>query len=161
MTDALPRFSPFWWLSSAVFYFFLAFSIQAQELPQGVSNEKPDLYVAAIELHTTAELHAVLERADQLLVDGVALQTEPASVTFVLHGPEVRGLLRQNYLQNKATVDLAARLSALGVVDIKVCETWMGGNGVNPDNLQPFVGTVNYGPSEISRLVEEEGYIFF
>jgi intracellular sulfur oxidation DsrE/DsrF family protein len=161
MIFALSRLSPFSWLSCAILYLFLATSIHAQELPRDVFNENPELYVAAIELHTTAELHAVLERADQLLVDGVALQTEPASVTFVLHGPEVRSLLRQNYLQNKATVDLAARLSALGVVDIKACETWMGGNGVNPDNLQPFVGTVNYGPSEVRRLVEEEGYIFF
>jgi intracellular sulfur oxidation DsrE/DsrF family protein len=161
MNNALPRQSPLLWLPLAILCLFLAFSIHAQELPQEVSNEIPDDYIASIELHTTAELHAVLERADQLLADGVALQSEPASVTFVLHGPEVRSLLRQNYLQNKATVDLAARLSALGVVDIKACETWMGGNGVNPDNLQPFVGTVNYGPSEIRRLVEEEGYIFF
>ncbi len=161
MSCALPRLSPLMWLPSAVFCLLLAFSIQAQELPPEVSSETSDYFVAAIELHTTAELHAVLERADQLLADGHALQSEPASVTFVLHGPEAKSLLRQNYLQNKATVDLAARLSALGVVDIKACETWMGGNGVNPDNLQPFVGTVNYGPKEISRLVEEEGYLFF
>lgn len=148
-------------LSSVVFCIFFVFSVQAQELPREISSEISGDFVAAIELHTTVELHAVLERADQLLVDGVALQSQPASVTFVLHGPEVRSLLRQNYLEHKATVDLAARLSALGVVDIKACETWMGGNGVNPDNLQPFVGTVNYGPREVSRLVEEEGYIFF
>jgi intracellular sulfur oxidation DsrE/DsrF family protein len=148
-------------LSSVVLCLFWAFSIQAQELPREIYNETPDHFVAAIELHTTAELHAVLERADQLLADGVALQSEPASVTFILHGPEARSLLRQNYLQNKATVDLAARLSALGVVDIKACETWMGGNGVNPDNLQPFVGTVNYGPREVRRLIEDEGYILF
>ncbi|MFT5710655.1 MAG: intracellular sulfur oxidation DsrE/DsrF family protein [Halioglobus sp.] len=148
-------------LPSAVVCLFFTFSIQAQEAPGEISNEIPDYYVAAIELHTTAELHTVLERANQLLADGVALQSEPASITFVLHGPEAKSLLRQNYLQNKATVDLAARLSALGVVDIKACETWMGGNGVNPDNLQPFVGTVNYGPREIRRLVEDEGYLLF
>ena len=161
MICALPWRSPILRLPWAVLCLFLAFSIQAQELPRVIPNETSDDFVAAIELHTTAELHAVLERADQLLADGVALQSEPASVTFILHGPEVSSLLRQNYLQNKATVDLAARLSALGVVDIKACETWMGGNGVNPDNLQPFVGTVNYGPREIRRLVEEESYIFF
>jgi len=130
---------------------------QLQKLPLESSSS----YVAAIELHTTAELHAVLLRADKLLTEGVALQGHPASVTFVLHGPEVRSLLRQNYLQNKSTVDLAARLSALGVVDIKACETWMGGNSVNPEELQPFVGTVNYGPAEIDRLIDEEGYIYF
>ncbi len=161
MTCALRRLCPHLRLSLATFCFLLAFSIQAQEPLRQTSNETSDYFVAAIELHTTAELYAVLERADQLLADGVALQSEPASVTFVLHGPEVRSLLRQNYLQNKATVDLAARLSALGVVEIKACKTWMGGNGVNPDNLQPFVGTVGYGPGEVRRLVEAEGYILF
>lgn len=161
MSCVLPRLCPLIRLPFAVLYLFLAFSVQAQELPREVPSETPDYFVAAIELHTTAELHAVLERADQLLADGLALQSEPASVTFVLHGPEAKSLLRQNYLQNKATVDLAARLSALGVVDIKACETWMGGNGVNPDNLQPFVGTVSYGPGEVRRLVEEEDYLFF
>lgn len=124
------------------------------------SLENP-VYVAAIELHTTAELQSVLQRADQLLLDGVALQSDPATVTFILHGPEVRSLLRQNYRQNKSMVDLAARLSALGVVEIMACDTWMGGNSVAAEDLQPFVGTVSYGPSEIRRLVEEEDYLYF
>ena len=129
-------------------------------LAEEMSLENP-VYVAAIELHTTAELHSVLSRADQLLMDGVALQSDPATVTFILHGPEVRSLLRQNYRQNKAMVDLAARLSALGVVEIMACETWMGGNSVAPKDLQPFVGTVSYGPDEVRRLVDEQDYLYF
>jgi intracellular sulfur oxidation DsrE/DsrF family protein len=117
-------------------------------------------YLATIELHTTAELYSVLVRAEQLLEQGLILQSEPAAVTFVLHGAEVASLLRQNYKQNKETVDLAARLSALGVVRIQACETWMGGNLVVPEDLQPFVGTVNYGPGEVSKLLEE-GYLYF
>ena len=138
------------------FSILLAASSRAEEIPL----ENP-VYVASIELHTTAELYSVLQRADQLLMDGVALQSDPAAVTFVLHGPEVRSLLRQNYRQNKAMVDLAARLSALGVVEIMACETWMGGNSVAPEDLQPFVGTVSYGPAEIRRLIAEENYLYF
>jgi intracellular sulfur oxidation DsrE/DsrF family protein len=70
-------------------------------------------------------------------------------------------LLRQSYLENKQLVDLAASLSALGVVEIKACETWMGGNSVDPSTLQPFVQTVSYGPGEVRRLVNDEGYIRF
>lgn len=138
------------------FGLLLACATTAQE----ISLESPT-YVAAIELHTSAELFSVLERADQLLMDGVAPQSEPATVTFVLHGAEVISLLRQNYRQNKTMVDLAARLSALGVVEIMACETWMGGNGVAGEDLQPFVKTVSYGSEEIRRLVEEEGYLYF
>jgi len=138
--------------------------LTAAVFSQDISPEAPlddPHYVADIELHTTAELHSVLERAEQLLVEGLAPQSDPATVTFILHGPEVTSLLKKNYLQNKATVDLAARLSALGVVKIKACETWMGGNSVQPEDLQPFVGTVSYGPGEVLRLTEEEGYLYF
>ncbi len=139
---------------------FFCMGLAQNSFAQESSLENP-VYVATIELHTTAELQSVLQRADQLLLDGVALQSDPATVTFILHGPEVRSLLRQNYRQNKSMVDLAARLSALGVVEIMACETWMGGNSVAVEDLQPFVGTVRYGPGEVRRLVEEEDYLYF
>jgi intracellular sulfur oxidation DsrE/DsrF family protein len=107
-------------------------------------------YLAEIELHTAQEMQAIL----------IPLDGEPR-VAFVLHGPEVYILLRQNYLANKAVVDRAASLSALGVVEIKACETWMGSKGIDPDELQPFVATVPYGPAEEQRLVERENYIRF
>ncbi|MFT6276475.1 MAG: intracellular sulfur oxidation DsrE/DsrF family protein [Halioglobus sp.] len=141
----------------ALFLLFL-FQLPAA-LAQQSAAEVPR-YLATIELHTTAELYSVLVRTEQLLEQGSILQSDSAVVTFVLHGAEVTSLLRQNYRQNKETVDLAARLSALGVVRIQACETWMGGNLVVPEDLQPFVGTVNYGPSEVSKLVEE-GYLYF
>ena len=139
---------------------FFCMGLAQNSFAQESSLENP-VYVATIELHTTAELQSVLQRADQLLLDGVALQSDPATVTFILHGPEVRSLLRENYRQNKTMVDLAARLSALGVVEIMACETWMGGNSVAVEDLQPFVGTVRYGPGEVRRLVEEEDYLYF
>jgi uncharacterized protein len=125
------------------------------------ADESEARYIAEIRLHTAAEFHSVLMRAEQLLATGALPVASPVPVTFVLHGPEVRILLRQNYLENKSTVDLAAALSALGVVDIKACETWMGGEGISAEELQPFVTTVAYGPAEIKRLVEEAKYLYF
>lgn len=121
----------------------------------------PQRYIADIELHTADELQAALQRAEQLMLSGQLPLGSKIPVAFVLHGPEVRVLLRQNYLKNKATVDLAASLSALGVVEIKACETWMGGNRVMVEDLQPFVGTVPYGPDEVSRLIKAESYLYF
>ena len=118
-------------------------------------------YVADIEFQTAEEFSLMLQRADQLLVEGMASQDGAAKITFLLHGPGVNVLLRQNYLQNKETVDLAARLSALGVVDIKACQTWMGGRGIDSAQLQPFVETVPYAPRELDRLVKEQNYIYF
>ncbi len=118
-------------------------------------------YLAELELHTAEEMFVLLSRAEQLVSDGeIVLDGEPR-VAFVLHGPEVRVLLRKNYLQNKAVVDKAASLSALGVVEIKACRTWMGGDGIDPAELQFFVETVPYGPAEARRLLERESYISF
>ncbi|MBE9538278.1 MAG: acyl-CoA transferase [Proteobacteria bacterium] len=154
MTSLIQRFV-------AVFALLLSTVVVAEDISQIAPPHKHPNYVVAIELHTTAELHEVLARADQLLREGVALQSDPAAVTFILHGPEVRSLLRKNYLENKETVDLAARLSALGVVEVMACKTWMGGNSVAAEDLQPFVGTVDYGPDEIRRLVDDEDYLYF
>jgi len=129
-------------------------AIVAQEVPE-------QKYVADIELQTTEEFRQTLIRAEQLLVEGVAPQGGEAAVTFVLHGPVIKDLLRENYLANKDVVDLAASLSALGVVSIKACRTWMGGQSVDEGELQPFVETVSYGPGEVRRLVKEESYIYF
>jgi intracellular sulfur oxidation DsrE/DsrF family protein len=118
-------------------------------------------YLGTFELHTAAELRSLLLRAENLLLDGVMTQNSAARVTLLMHGPEVKVLLRDNYRANQGVVDLAARLSALGIVEIKACETWMGGNRVDVRDLQPFVETVPYGPAEARRLVAEESYLAF
>ena len=124
-------------------------------------SEAQPRYLIDIELHTEEELLQALKRSELLLNQGILSRQSPSPVRFVLHGPEVKILLLQNYPRYKDTVDLAARLSAFGVVDLKVCETWLGSNHVNPEELPPFVGTVRYAPSEIRRLMEEEDYIYF
>ena len=128
-------------------------------------TEEPALdeqrYVADIEFQTAEEFSLMLQRADQLLVEGMASQDGAAKITFLVHGPGVNVLLRQNYLENKATVDLAARLTALGVVDIKACQSWMGGRGIDSAQLQPFVETVPYAPRELDRLVKDQNSIYF
>ncbi len=118
-------------------------------------------YVADIELQTLDQFHQLLTRADQLFLEGKTASDSDAAVVFVLHGPVLRSLLRQNYLDNRETVDLAARLTAFGVIDLKACRTWMRGASVSETDLQPFVETVSYGPGEVKRMVRESGYIYF
>jgi len=142
-------------IAVAVLLPLLASQAQAQ------ATEAEARYIADVELHTAAELATLLQRAESLVLDGELPLDGVPRVAFVLHGPEVRVLLRQSYRENKDLVDLAASLSALGVVEIKACETWMGGQRVDPESLQPFVQTVPYGPAEERRLVKKEGYIRF
>ena len=134
----------------------LAFAVFAQDVTLGEQH-----YVADIELQTVEEFRQLLERAEQLLLEGAVRRDDMPEVTFILHGSVVRSLLRQNYQDNKRTVDMAASLSAMGVIDVKACRTWMGGNSVNEEDLQPFVETVAYGPGEVQRLLQEKNYIYF
>lgn len=118
-------------------------------------------YVADIELQNSQQLIELLERASQLLLDGVASQGDVPKVSFVLHGPVIKDMLRQNYPGNRQLVNLAASLSALQVVEIKACRTWMGFNNVEEADLQPFVMPVNLASSEVQRLRSEKNYLDF
>ena len=62
---------------------------------------------------------------------------------------------------NKSTVDLAARLSSLGVIDIRVCQVSSKAVGLDRADLLPFVSPVDFGQAELKSLLEEEDYSFF
>ena len=145
--------------------FFLALLILSLQATLSFSqtslavDESQDYYLARIELHTAEELFQALQRSNALFqANNYASQ---APVAFVLHGAEAKVFFRNAYQQNQALVDLAAKLSALNVVEIKVCKTWMGVNSLDENQLMPFIGTVRYGPGEEQRLMRQEGYRYF
>ena len=136
--------------------FLAAISVIAQEvLP---ANQH---FVVEIELQTAGQFLELLDRAEQLMSAGVVVPDSEAKVTLVLHGPVLLSLLRDNYRDNKSLVDKAASLSAMEVIDVKACSTWMKSNDVNPAALQPFIETVPYGPAEVKRLLNERSYLKF
>ncbi len=137
----------------------MSFLVQAQEWVP--AQEPSPRHLAHIEVHSVAELNRLLLRAEQLFDSGKLKAGSDTPVAFVLHGAEAKSLLNAHYRENKPLVDLAARLSAFKVVDIKVCKTWLGGSGLNDDQLPPFISTVPYGPGEVKRLMEEESYVYF
>lgn len=117
-------------------------------------------YLARIAQNSPQDLEAALKRAEMLFLEG-SLKGEVDPAVFVIHGPEVAVFFRDNYFRYRSLVDLAARLSSFGVIDIRVCETRMGVLGREREALIPFVGTVPFGPAEEVRLLEAEGYIHF
>lgn len=117
-------------------------------------------YLARLTQHSPMDLENALRRAEMLFVDGrLADGQEP--VTFVVHGPEVRVFFRDNYGEHQQLLDLAAKLTAFQVIDIRICETRMGVLGRDKSVLVPFVGTVPFGPAEEQRLLADEAYIYF
>lgn len=135
--------------------------VVAPSLPARLAQQRSEKYIARIEVHTAEELDQLLNRAEQLFDSGGFESGKDAPIAFVLHGPEAKTLLKQNYQANKSLVDRVARLSAFNVVDVKVCRTWLGGESIGLDQLPPFIMTIPFGPAELDRLIEQEGYVYF
>lgn len=114
---------------------------------------------ANITLHTLAELKQLLEQAEKI-ANGESQYNTDEPISIVLHGEEIKAFVRSNYRSNKALVDLAARLDAFNVIDVKVCKRWMGANGIMENQLPPFVEAVPFGAGERQRL-EKAGYAYF
>lgn len=126
-----------------------------------LDEEKPlvSKLQANITLHTLTELKQLLEKAESI-ANGHTLYSTEDPIAVVLHGEEINAFLRSNYRTNKPLVDLAARLDAFNVIDVKVCERWMGVNGIMANDLPPFVEPVPFGAGEVKRL-KAAGYAYF
>ncbi len=109
---------------------------------------------ANVTLHTLDELNQLLLQAEQFV------NTAQKPIPVVLHGEEIHAFVRSNYRTHKGLVDLAARLDAFNVIEVKACERWMGVNGISAKELPPFIETVPAGLAERDRL-QRSGYTYF
>ena len=132
-------------------------AVPPQELNK---SELPPGYVARVNLNEPAEVQAILNRAQDYF-DRQGLASSFPPVVMVLHGPEIAMFTRNNYHRFQAAADLAAKLTALKVIDVRICETRMAMDGIEKMDLLPFVGTVPFGPAEESRLTDDEEFVYF
>ncbi len=117
-------------------------------------------FVARVDFERADQLIGALERAEEYYQqEGMSLSHPP--VAFVIFGSPVSIFFKENYQDNSKVVDLAAKLTALNVIDVKVCEFSYIKAGLDSSDLLPFVSTVPFGPKELSRLIEEESYSYF
>jgi len=103
---------------------------------------------------------ASLEELDALLDElgkDLGAFGKPTPLVVVLHGDEANAFVRDNYVANKSVVDRAALLDAHGLIDVKMCATWMRLNDIGDEDIPPFIETVPYGPGEVARL-KQDGY---
>ncbi|RMG31692.1 MAG: hypothetical protein D6721_00535 [Gammaproteobacteria bacterium] len=137
---------------------------QAMPLPGARPGEVPprplpapgERVVYDISLHDPDRLLALLNRLDA--VHGVPRPPGAApTIALVLHGPELLHFDRHRYAENRRLVDLAARLDAFGVIEVKACLTRMKALGLERSDLPAFVEFVPYGPDEVERL-HAQGY---
>ncbi|MEN8763042.1 MAG: hypothetical protein ABF290_11470 [Thiogranum sp.] len=121
------------------------------------AEEQPNR-VVDISVHTQEELEILFTRVEQLL-DRPRTGEETALVSLVLHGPEVEFFAIKNYEKYKTIVDRAAKLAALGAVDISICQAQMRNLDIATDEVPSFLRQVPYGPDEVERLLES-GFVY-
>lgn len=117
-----------------------------------------ETHIAQLHAHTPEELSAVLKRAEKWSQQFDSYPNTPIAV--VLHGNEAKVFLKENYKRYQSLVDQAAKLDAFKVVDIQICERWMGYNNVEKNQLPAFIDTVPYGPGREEELIKA-GYQSF
>jgi intracellular sulfur oxidation DsrE/DsrF family protein len=115
----------------------------------------PPGYLARVNLNEPAEVEAILRRAENYYQSSSFTNAVPP-VVIVLHGPEIEIFSKKNYSRYQNMVDLAAKLTAFEVLDVRICETRMAVDEIDREDLFPFVGTVPSGPDEIARLQQQQ-----
>ena len=139
---------------------FLCVSFSYAQSGDPLLSENADGYVARILNDSPEEVANALERVEKLYSEG-RLPQGANPIAIILHGPEVEIFFKDNYEEYKRIVDLAARLSAFGVVDVRVCETQSGIMGRSRSSIHSFIGTVPFGPTAVKQLLDQQNYVYF
>ena len=113
-------------------------------------------YMFDVSDHSREELVALLKRADEVSTVSGA-EAGDLDIALILHGSDIGWFAKQHYQRNKELVDLAARLDALKVIDLKVCQQAMDQYGYAESEIPEFIERVPYAPAEMRRL-EDSGY---
>ena len=117
--------------------------------PGEPGSSKP--VVIDVVLHDKSEILNMLRRAESLAMTPNPAD-RPRQIALVLHGPEIEHFKIENYTDNREIVDLAAKLDAFNVIDIKMCNTMMNRMNVEKGEVPAFIEIVPYGPGEVDRL---------
>lgn len=135
--------------------------VPGQGVDPGLIARVPDTrethWVYDINLHDSEQLRQLLMRLDEL-AGKPRTGTHSPQIALVLHGPEVAFFAIGNYPGYHDLVDLAARLAAFRVIEVKACETRMQELGLTAADMPAFIETVPFGPAEVERL-EQQGYV--
>jgi intracellular sulfur oxidation DsrE/DsrF family protein len=116
-----------------------------------------DAIVIDVVLHDRKEILGMLKRAEALAMTPNPVE-RPRQIALVLHGPEIEHFRISKYQNNQDIVDLAAKLDAFNVIDVKMCNTMMNVLEVDRREIPAFIEIVPYGPAEVERL-QQQGFI--
>lgn len=111
-------------------------------------------YLFVVKDHSIEELEALLIRAEEVS-QSKPEDFEDLEIVMVIHGPDIDFFTNQNHENNSQLLDVAARLDAFNVIDMKVCETTMSMRGVERQDIPPFIESVPFAPTEIKQRLQD------
>jgi len=114
-------------------------------------------YLFDVSDHSPTELESLLQRAEEIR-EAHADGYDDLDIVLILHGPDINIFRQENYNKHKPLVDLAAKLDAFDIIDMKICEKSLLTMGIERSEVPAFIESVPYAPDEIRRL-SKEGYI--
>ena len=114
-------------------------------------------YLFNLTNHSISELEALLERAEEVTM-AQSPEYQDLEIVMVIHGPDIEWFKQQNYAENQKLIELAARLDAYDIIDMKVCERTMSRYGVEREDIPKFIDSVPFAPIEIQDRLND-GYI--
>jgi intracellular sulfur oxidation DsrE/DsrF family protein len=129
---------------------------EQREITPGEPGEHQPVVIDVV-LHDRDAILNMLKRAETLAMTPNPAE-RPRQIALVLHGPEIEHFRISSYGENKEIVDLAAKLDAFNVIDIKMCNTAMNMLEVDRQEVPAFIEIVPFGPAEIQRL-QGQGYL--
>ena len=83
---------------------------------------------------TEADIKLVINTLEERIANHSASDAPP--ILLMLHGKEAKRFLRSEYSQNKSLIDATAKLAGFGVLEVKICETWMRKNMHGEEELR-------------------------
>lgn len=117
-----------------------------------LDHDQEQSAVYDLSVHDPQTMLLLLERLDQL-AQQPSPQSQSARIALVLHGPELKYFTISNYAMHRELVNLAAKLDAFQVIEVKACNTMMRQLDMQETDMPAFIEIVPYGPDEVRRLV--------
>ena len=131
---------------------------QVEKIPQDdkiiIDNKS---YLFDVTNHSIDELRALLARAEEVS-QAQSEEFSDLKIVMIIHGPDIEWFTQKNHEQNQQLIDLAARLDAYDIIDMKVCEKTLSSMGVERGDIPSFIESVPYAPVEIKQRLQD-GYI--
>jgi uncharacterized protein len=114
-------------------------------------------YLFDVTDHSIEEFQALLLRAEEVS-QARSDEFRDLEIVMIIHGPDIDWFTHKNYEHNRQLIELAARLDAYDIIDMKVCEKTMTERDVGKEDLPHFIESVPYAPTEINQRLQD-GYI--